>query len=58
MMKNTHKKIYKKIFRFPANKLEQKNKKGIYSGPCANRHLSFLTSCDIRQKFIVPDYFC
>ena len=29
-----------------------------YSGPCAIRHLSFLTSCDIRQKFMVPKYFC
>jgi hypothetical protein len=30
----------------------------IYSGTCAIRHLSFPTSCDIRQKLMVPKYFC
>ena len=34
--------------------IDQKYKKCIYSGTCAIRHLSFLTSCDIRQKFMVP----
>ena len=29
----------------------------IYSGTCAIRHLSFPTSCDIRQKMLVPKYF-
>ena len=29
-----------------------------YSGTCAIRHLSFLTSCNIRQKFMVRKYFC
>ena len=29
-----------------------------YSVACANRHLSFPTSCDIQQKFMVPKYFC
>ena len=28
-----------------------------YSGTCAIRHPSFPTSCDIRQKFMVPKYF-
>ena len=29
----------------------------MYSGTCAMRHLSFPTSYDIRQKFMVPKYF-
>ena len=29
-----------------------------YSATCTIQHLSFLTSCDIRQKFMVPKYFC
>jgi len=28
-----------------------------YSGTCAIRHLSFPTTWDIRQKFMVPKYF-
>ena len=28
-----------------------------YSGTCAIRHMSFPTSCDIRQKFMVARYF-
>jgi hypothetical protein len=30
----------------------------IYSGTWAIQNLSFSTSCDIRQKFMVPKYFC
>ena len=29
-----------------------------YSGTSVIRHLSFPTSCDIQQKFMVPKYFC
>ena len=29
----------------------------VYSGTCAIRQLSFPTSCDIRQKFLVPKIF-
>jgi hypothetical protein len=32
--------------------------RGKYSGTCAIRHLSFPTSCDIRQKFMATKYFC
>jgi hypothetical protein len=29
-----------------------------YSGTCSMRHLGFLTSSDIQQKFMVPKCFC
>ena len=32
--------------------------KTYYSATCAIRHLSFPTSCDIRQIFMVSRYFC
>ena len=28
-----------------------------YNGTCAIGHLSFLTSCDIQQKFMIQKYF-
>ena len=35
--------------------IKQKSKNRKYSATCAIRHLSFPTSCDIRQKFLVQN---
>ena len=43
---------------FSAKMVMKTHWKWQYSGTCTIRHLSFPISCDIREKFMVPKYFC